>query len=149
MNKFFAFFIGLFLISCSYNPNVLEDVSWLDGNWKREYNDVTQIEKWQKTETGFTGQNMVVLSDTSLMHTLDIRKTEKYWELTKHEAEVDMDFSYVLLSSNSDSIVFQNKENIWPQTITYKKVTTNKMEIIIDGQDGSMRKNVAFVFERY
>ena len=151
MNKLFAFLlIGTFLTSCSSDPNLLEDASWLTGNWKREYNEVAQIEKWQVTETGFTGQNMVVMPDTTLMYTLDIRRAEKYWELTKHEAEIDLDYSYVLISSsNSDSIVFRNKENIWPQIITYKKIDTETMEIIVDGQDGTMQKNVAFIFTRF
>jgi len=149
MNKFLVIIVGIFLVSCTPNSNLLEDASWLNGNWKREYNDVKQIEKWQQTESGFTGQSIVVVTDTTLMHTLDIRNTDNNWELTKHEAEVDMDFTFVLLSSNADSMVFRNKENVWPQTITYKKINANEMELIIDGQDGTMNKNAAFIFERY
>jgi len=149
MNKFLVIIVGIFLVSCTPNSNLLEDASWLNGNWKREYNDVTQIEKWQHTESGFTGQSIVVVTDTTLMHTLDIRNTDNNWELTKHEAEVDMDFTFVLLSSNADSMVFRNTENVWPQTITYKKINANEMELIIDGQDGTMNKNAAFIFERY
>jgi len=148
MKYLFTLFTGMLLLSCSSNTHFLEDASWLDGNWKREYNGVIQMEKWSKTENGFSGENLFVSGDTNVMNTYQIQKEGDRWTFTKSVAETDMQFSFALFSSNTDSIVFKNVENIWPQTIIYKKLSQNKMDLIVKGQDGTMQKNAALTFIR-
>ena len=148
MKYLFALFTGFLLFSCSSNTDFLEDSTWLDGNWKREYNGIVQMEKWQKNESGFTGQNLFISGDTNIMNTYQIKQDGDSWTLIKSVTETDFSFSYNLFSSNTDSVVFKNAENIWPQTVTYKKISPNKMELIVGGQDGTMQKNAAFTFIR-
>ena len=147
--KYFVIFIAAFgLLSCNSNSNLLEDAAWLDGNWTREYNGIVQMEKWNVSSTGFTGQNLFVSSDTNVMNTYKINKVGTNWELVKSVSETDIQFKYSLISSNTDSIVFKNTLNTWPQTITYKKLNSNKMDLIVNGQDGTMRKTAALTFSR-
>lgn len=148
MKYLFAGITVLLLLSCSLNSNFKEDSSWLEGSWERKYNGIKQMEIWTKTDSGFTGQNLFISGDTNLMNTYQITHTDDKWTLTKSVIETDISFSYYLLKSNSDSMVFKNSQNIWPQTVTYKKLEMNKMDYIVSGQDGTMQKNAGLTFIR-
>ncbi len=150
MKKYILGMLILFIgVSCTPIIDLTEDIPWLEGKWKRDFNGVAQIESWQKGEFGFTGQNLFLANgDTTLMNTMDIMVQGDNWVMTRTMFENDIQFTYGILHSNTDSVVFQNNENIWPQTITYKHLSDEKLELIVDGMDGTMRKNVAFTFTK-
>ena len=150
MKKYILGMLILFIgVSCTPEIDLTEDIPWLEGKWKRDFNGVAQIESWQKGEFGFTGQNLFLANgDTTLMNTMDIFVQGEDWVLVKTMFEDELKFTYHLLQSNTDSVVFQNNENIWPQTITYKKIDSLRLELIVDGKDGTMRKNVSFTFNK-
>lgn len=146
---FFAITISLFTLSCTDTNQDLDDISWLQGNWNREYNGNTQIEGWDIQGKDLLGVSSFANGvDTTEMVTFQILEKEGDWVLITKDVDFEKEIVYNLESSNSDSMIFVNNGPEWPKTIKYKHHEHKTLLKTVSGQQGSMKKEIELTFTR-
>lgn len=139
------FFPILFLFSCS--PS-LEDLSWLEGNWQRQYNDVTQVEVWKRQSDTLLGLSYFIKNgDSTLQETMTIYRGESKLEFNARIPEQGIDTRFKQLDDSENRISFENPENDFPQTIVYERKGDSLYAAII-GKSQGFDKSVVFGFSR-
>ena len=118
MKAIILIFTVLVISSCSSNTEKINNLSWLAGNWTREYNGVTQVESWNKKEGSLYGSSIFVKNeDSTIISTYSITQNKNGIILITKEVDFEDSTVYNLEYFAPDSIVFHTKKPIWPQTI--------------------------------
>ncbi len=150
MKRNFIFLAAILLMySCSEEAKTTADIQWLKGDWSREFNGNTQLESWGLDNDVLKGTSVFINGfDTTEMSTFTINSQNAELQLTTSEVGFENDVVYNIQSFSADSIVFYNSSSDWPQSITYKNIGNNKLDIVIDGHDRGMKKRVQFNYTK-
>jgi hypothetical protein len=140
-----AVFIGT--TSCTDEKTTVAELSWMEGEWVREFNGNQQLESWKTSNANLIGTSSFITGmDTTLMTTFTISEASGSYKLESLDNGFEEVDTYSSKSFGMDSIVFFNQKSDWPQKIIYKKVS-NQMILTISGNDRGMNKDVAFTYE--
>jgi hypothetical protein len=150
MKRNFIFLAIIFLMySCADEAKTTADIQWLTGEWSREFNGNTQLESWNLDNEVLQGTSAFINGvDTTKMSLFTIDSKNSELQLTTSEIGFENDVLYHLQSFSTDSIVFYNSTSDWPQTIIYKNLGSNGLDIVIDGNDRGMKKRVKFNYTK-
>ena len=142
----FALFLPIFLfISCS--PDI-EDLSWLEGSWQREYNDVTQIEDWRFEADSLIGISYFVRgNDSSIQETMVIYSDGADLVFNARIPEQNINTLFTQSDLDDQKISFENPMNDFPQTIVYQRKQDSLYAGIIGAVNG-YDKSIVFGFSR-
>lgn len=149
MKAIFLILTVLVISSCSSNTEKMDDLSWIAGNWTREYNGVTQVESWNKKATYLTGESIFVKNeDSTVISTFKITQMNNHIVLISKEVDFEDSTVYDLGYFAPDSVVFHTKKPIWPQTILLYKKDENTFIKSQTGVQQQMKNFVHFEFKK-
>tara|TARA_R110002050_G_scaffold204327_1_gene339658 strand:+ start:147058 stop:147510 length:453 start_codon:yes stop_codon:yes gene_type:complete len=134
------------MVSCNQEPKSVTELTWLTGQWTRDFNGNTQLEKWTMVNDSLVGSSSFITSaDTTIMTNYKIYVTSEGFTLKVQEVGFENETNYASIAHSQDSILFYNATANWPQSVTYKAVS-DKIQLTIDGNDRGMHKNVKFTY---
>ncbi len=128
--------IVVFVCSCGNNGGQTEDISWLVGRWQgTDINTVIFSETWQREGKGMIGFgcSMSPEGDTLFKENLKIDVVEgvPFYIVTippKKEPTL-----FKLIHGDDHNAIFENKENNFPQRISYLLQKDNSLKIKLEG----------------
>ncbi|MCQ9633526.1 DUF6265 family protein [Chryseobacterium sp. WG23] len=138
--------IGLLIIGSWTQPSEIKKLEWLLGTWETKTTKGSLYETWtQKSSTELQGESYY-LKNKDTIHFESVRLVEKDRKLHyivsvkgQHD-EQPVDFISTP-GSNPTSLVFENRQNDFPQTITYKKIRKDSLFAeISDLMNGKMAR---------
>ncbi|SDI94298.1 DUF6265 family protein [Chryseobacterium jejuense] len=138
--------IGLLIIGSWTQPSEIHKLEWLLGTWETKTPKGSLYETWiKKNDTEFHGESYY-LKNKDTIHFESVRLVEKDKKLHyivsvkgQHD-EQPVDFISTP-NSTSTSLVFENRQNDFPQTITYKKIRKDSLFAEISGlMNGKMAR---------
>jgi len=138
--------IGLLIIGSWTQPSEIKKLEWLLGTWETKTPKGSLYETWtQKSNTELQGESYY-LKNKDTIHFESVRLVEKDRKLHyivsvkgQHD-EQPVDFISTP-GSNPTSLVFENRQNDFPQTITYKKIRKDSLFAEISGlMNGKMAR---------
>lgn len=151
MQKIIAllFIVLLVINSSSYaqnNPNKLQQLSWLQGEWVMNSKDAHFIEHWSVINDVLwqgAGYGISAKGDTLFKEALQIvLQNDTVWYLPTIANQNDgkqVRFAAVELSGSK--VVFENKQHDFPQRIVYNRTSDSTIYAYVEGmQKGKMRK---------
>jgi len=120
-------------------PNLLDEVSWMLGDWQNEENGVMTTETWTKTdETHFSGVSYAIElenGDTLFFETMKLHHetTGLVYSPTVKDQNGGTAVDFLLISSNDSMVQFENPAHDFPQKIVYRSITPDSMVATISG----------------
>lgn len=138
--------IGLLIIGSWTQSSEINKLEWLLGTWETKTPKGSLYETWiKKSNTEFQGESYY-LKNKDTIHFESVRLVEKDKKLHyivsvkgQHDEE-PVDFISTP-NSNSTSLVFENRQNDFPQTISYKKIRKDSLFAEISGlMNGKMAR---------
>ena len=130
------------LLSCQNKSekkfDKLQKMDWLIGNWEQKLPDGTLKETWTKlNDSTFSGESYFI-NPKDTLHFESIKLVQKGEELTYNATVVgqndDEPVAFKLTSDIDNTFTFENPAHDYPQKITYKKVTSNRLTATISGK---------------
>lgn len=146
-----AFFLFSFIIfSCERTPPPPKDLSkldWILGHWKVD--EGSDFETWTKVnDQYYFGRNFRIYTagDTAVQKTIDlvIRDSEILYIPTVKTSKGNREVPFKLTSDSDKYFIFENKENDFPQKISYTKLDNDTVRARIEGG----KRKVDFQFVR-
>ncbi|AZA76649.1 hypothetical protein EG347_03510 [Chryseobacterium sp. G0186] len=146
--------IGIILIgSWTQKQNEIKKLDWLLGTWETKTPKGSLYETWtKKSNTELQGESYYLKNKDTLTFE-SIRLVEKENKLhcivsvkgQHHEQPVD----FVSTSGSSPtSLIFENKQNDFPQIITYKKIRKDSLFAEISGMMNGKMARQAFPMKK-
>ncbi len=116
----------------------LEKMNWLIGSWERKLPDGILKETWTKqNDSTFSGDSYFI-NTKDTVHFESIKLVQKAEELTYNATVVgqneDEPVAFKLTSDTNNTFSFENPAHDYPQKITYKKVTSDRLIATISGK---------------
>lgn len=137
--------ISILIISCESEKTSIENFSWMEGTWVREFNGHAQAESWIIQNNQLQGSSFFINNnDTTKMQTLQLELNGSDWTLTQEDVGYDISSTYLLQQINADSMIFSNQMNEWPQIIIYKNSGQNKLDVTISSNKVNDPKRTTF-----
>lgn len=128
----------------------LSKLDWLIGNWEYKTQNILITESWERKSDSLCGSSVTLRNKDTISSEL-ISIVNKNGN-TVYNAQVKMQNSgvvvpFVMTINSLDSIVFENKLHDFPQMITYKRVTKDKIMASIQGviQGKQKRRNFYYI----
>jgi len=152
--------VGILLIilhSCFYpaeNKNELKsghiDLEWLNGSWisaDLSYHEIwTNVNDTLTTGIGFTVEE----NDTLFSETLQIvnSKINTYYLATMPDQNFGMPVRFDCLSSETGTIIFENKIHDFPNRIEYRIITDSTIQITVSGTKEDKKIKLVMIKEQ-
>lgn len=140
MNKYVVYLIvvyGLYLFGACYDARST-DLDFLAGTWKVV--DKEQYEVWEKVaDKQFDGYAFQIKSgEKKITETLTIRSRSRQivYEATVPDQNEGATIPFVLNKEIKDQLSFENLEHDFPQKIRYKPLSTDSLEVTVQGDEG-------------
>ena len=116
----------------------LEKMDWLIGNWEQALPEGILKETWTKqNDSTFTGDSYFI-TPKDTVHFESIKLTQKAEELTYSATVVgqndDEPVDFKLTSDAENTFTFENPTHDYPQKISYKKVSSDRLIVTISGK---------------
>lgn len=147
----FLVFTTLMLSSCvtMNKPDQQLFFEKLLGEWQLE--DMPVVEKWTYIDGQFRA-SVIVTSGADQMKTEEIQIIENE-DGVFYEAEVEDQNNgdpilFKMIFSDTNKLIFENKEHDFPQRITYELLDDNKLTATIDGMLDGVSKSMDFKYNR-
>jgi hypothetical protein len=152
MNKYIAFFsISCTLLACSSPPQKdLTEFKYLIGKWEGNRDGMVLIENWKEEKpSSFSGEGIVFTGKDILFHEklgLEIQDTTIVYTATTPNSKTPIPFK--LISSGKNKWRFENKEQDFPQLITYTLINPDSLVATIEGIDKGKPSKEEFYFKK-
>ena len=116
----------------------LEKMDWLIGNWEQALPEGILKETWTKqNDSTFTGDSYFI-TPKDTVHFESIKLTQKAEKLTYSATVVgqndDEPVDFKLTSDAENTFTFENPTHDYPQKISYKKVSSDRLIVTISGK---------------
>ncbi|CAH0260102.1 DUF6265 family protein [Chryseobacterium sp. Bi04] len=138
--------IGLLIIGSWTQPSEIKKLEWLLGTWETQTTKGSLYETWtQKSSTELQGESYY-LKNKDTIHFESVRLVEKdrklYYIVSVKGQHDEQPVDFISTpGSNPTSLVFENRQNDFPQTITYKKIRKDSLFAEISGlMNGKMAR---------
>ncbi|MGU3375736.1 DUF6265 family protein [Chryseobacterium sp. M5A1_1a] len=139
--------IGVLIMgSWTQKQGEIKKMEWLLGTWETKTPKGSLYETWtKKSNTEFQGESYYLKNKDTLTFE-SVRLVEKgnklHYIVSVKGQNNEQPVDFVSKSgSNSTSLIFENQQNDFPQTITYKKIRKDSLFAEISGMmNGKMAK---------
>lgn len=114
----------------------LSPIDWLLGTWENAEDSMLFQEKWSiNSANNFKGDGLLIVGqDTSFHENLSIiHLNGQTLYITQFSGQPAVMFN--LLSSEGNYIIFENKEHIYPNKISYNLINDSTMIAGLEGKD--------------
>ena len=139
----------LFLFACN-TPSKLSEMNWLLGKW--QINESNNFEAWEKVDASlYRGKGYQVRkNDTLITETINIvqKENEVFYIPSVVDQNDGKPVEFKLVSKNSGTLIFENKDHDFPQRIIYVKAGNDHINAWIEGQKEGQLSKVEFKLER-
>lgn len=124
-------------LSCKQEQKPLERIGWLNGTWVAQTPRGPLYEDWQKTgDSGYAVKSFYIYqTDTVYFEKIKVReeKNNLHYIVTVAADAAQEAVDFVSISLHADSMVFENKQNPFPQQIIYRKKASDSLVAEITG----------------
>lgn len=135
--------------SCINNTDRITQLSWLQGTWERNYNNVLQIEEWKIQSNELVGQSIFITNqDSTTLNSYTIKELNSQVTLFITPTDFEESTSYPLSYFSADSVVFKNNQESWPQEIVMVKKADSVYVKSLSGHQQQMFNAVHFSFKK-
>lgn len=124
-----------FISSCKSQNNIAK-VNFLVGTWKME-NKAT-FEEWKPLENGLVGGSFKIKEGIrQVLETLLIKNNdgEIVYEATVPDQNDGQTIAFILNTSVTDKLSFENLEHDFPKKIQYQKISDTKIFVQVMGEN--------------
>jgi hypothetical protein len=125
----------VFLPCCAANR--IQQLDFLEGTWKIEGKETYEV--WEKAKPQhYIGQSYKLNNgQKTISETLVIRKIDNkiVYEANVPDQNEAKTIQFVLNTENKSCYSFENIEHDFPKKIQYKKITNDKIEVSVLGDD--------------
>ncbi|WP_432222094.1 DUF6265 family protein [Flavobacterium sp. TMP13] len=145
--------LSVLVVACqkevSFDQNEIKKVEWLIGNWETQTEFGVLSESWKKiNDSTFSGKSHFINNTKDTVHHESIVLSEKneklmYQTIIKGEND-DEPISFPLVSLTENTLVFENKNNEYPQKITYIKKSPTSIVALISGKQQGKESSEEF-----
>lgn len=129
--------IAITFLSCKQEQKPLESIEWLNGTWVAQTPRGPLYEDWQKTgDTGYAVKSFYIYqTDTVYFEKIRVTQEQKniHYIVTVAADAAQQAVDFVSISLHADSMVFENKQNPFPQQIIYRKKAPDSLVAEITG----------------
>lgn len=132
--------VGLVLftiISCKQEQKPLETIGWLYGTWVAQTPRGPLYEDWQKNgDTAYAVKSFYIYqTDTVYFEKIAVTEAENkiHYTVTVAADAAQQAVDFVSIALHADSMVFENKQNPFPQQIIYRKKAPDSLVAEITG----------------
>ncbi|KAB1064315.1 hypothetical protein [Salibacter halophilus] len=140
-----SLFATLLLSACSTHD--LNELSWLTGDWERDFNNTSQMESWKlRNDTIYGEVKYSNGNDTSVMWLSKIYNKDGLTLELINDKNIEPYF-FTIKKKSDTSIIFHNPEYQFPKEILYR-TSGDSLVKIIHGSGGKIPKSAAFKFGR-
>lgn len=139
-NRIYLFILSTFLLAACGKPSPVEQLKWLEGNWKQVNQKGTRLslENWKYSNGELKGKGYTVDAssgtyDTLFIETLRIiiREQTLFYEADLPTQDPVL---FRLTEEKEDSWVFSNPKHDFPKYIQYKKTEKGFNALVGDGK---------------
>ncbi len=158
---FLFFFLVSIVVSCNFLTNssakinsssLLEEVSWIIGNWENNIPEGKTIESWQKlNDSVLIGKSIFIKEKDSLLleNILIVQRQEGlYYIPTVINQNEGNSVEFKLSYKSGRMLVFENPQHDFPQKISYSKISNDSILAEISGISNGKEKSVKFPMTR-
>lgn len=139
----------LLLASCTSNTAKMNELSWLEGTWTRQYNGVTQMEEWISSNSQLLGKSVFITNqDSTVTTTFKISPTKDGIVYVSQETNFEDSTIYEMEYFSADSIVFTTNQPIWPKSVLLYNKEPNTLIKSLTGVQQQMKNFVHFEFQK-
>jgi hypothetical protein len=146
-----AFIIILFCKSATYAQKQ-SDFNFLLGSWEMITEKGKTTENWTIKDGNLIGASYKhnKKGDSTLMESVIIKRIDGRWNycVTAYENGKKHQVNFAIIKNANNEIKFQNKENDFPQNITYVNKGKNELYAYIDGTINGKTKEIKFPYVR-
>jgi hypothetical protein len=139
-------------VSCfAQQKTKVKSFHFLLGNWEMMTKSGKIMESWEKHRDSLTGKSFTIKGkDSVLTEILTIKKVDSNWLLCVKGFLKDNlgDTKFKLVSTANNTFTFENKENEFPQRISYQHQTKNAINAWIEGSINGVKRKVDFPYKR-
>ena len=114
----------------------LSELKWIEGTWKNQETEQLTMEVWKISNPNrFEGDGyMIEGNDTTFHENLTIESLNgDVLYIAQFEGQVATMFQ--MTNSEGNYLIFENKEHIYPQTISYNLVNDSTMIATLEGKN--------------
>lgn len=135
-------FLLLIASACQKNNNAEKDLikkaDWLIGNWETKNNIGTLSENWEKVNDSTFKAKSLFIKDKDTIHNESIILEQKGENLSYTTTIIGQNdnkpIRFQLKEGVENELIFENLKNDYPQKISYKKTSNNRLLTQISGK---------------
>ncbi|MGV9004292.1 DUF6265 family protein [Flavobacterium sp.] len=149
-------FSVLFGSSCNSNSKkkyeMLEELSWLIGNWSNKSDDGLLVENWKRAnDSTYVGKSFYIRA-TDTLHNESIvlvqNEDNLFYIPTVKGQNNDESISFKLVEKDEKSFIFKNNSHDYPQIIEYKKVSASQLSAVVTGTQQGKTTSDTYVLNK-
>ncbi len=130
----------------------LTDLEWLKGTWIQETRESKTFENWIFiSEHTIEGASCVVSNasnDTIFSEELRIIKMGDEIFYIAKVSHNDYPIPFKLITSQSQTLIFENRNHDFPQKITYSLINNDSLTAAIEGSENNQFKRIVFQYKK-
>lgn len=130
----------------------LNKMAWLAGTWQDAANGGVSEEIWKKADEqsmdGFS--YFMVGKDTASSETMNISRKENklVYAATVKDQNDGKPVEYMMTSTDSNQLIFENPMHDFPKKIIYKKITNDSLVVQLEGLVDSVQEVQEYPMKR-
>jgi hypothetical protein len=155
---FFLWLLAAFtaspMISHSQTTICPGQMSWLKGTWKMQDKESEMVEEWNALASSLEcksyelkGRDSLMI-ETSTITCIGGKQVFTYHPVLKDANDTRKPVSFVLVSDDNNTFVFENKEHDFPQRVVYQRVNENECHAWIEGEEDGKTNRIDFNYKR-
>jgi len=132
--------------------HLIENASWLIGEWQNTSSEGILTETWEKlNDSTNAGKSFFVIGkDTVSSETIRLEQYDKtlLYIPTVKDQNNEQPISFVLTSSTTKQMIFENPKHDFPQLISYTQTNKTAMVAEISGVINGKKKSQSFPMQK-
>jgi hypothetical protein len=153
INALFISAVFIISVSCSVKPDRdIDKAEWIIGLWEHKVADGYQYEEWIKINNcEFSGRGYHVQNnDTTLFETVQLiqRQDSLFYIATVSNQNNKQPIPFLLKTATDTSLLFENREHDFPQTIKYSVFKTDSLQATICGEINGEEREIIIYMRR-
>lgn len=133
----------------------IDEMQWMLGEWKQIITDPAHLylENWERlNDSTYAGTSaMLDGADTLFSESIQIRFSKKgapVYSTNVYNGKSSHQVVFILIESSDKKLVFENKQNDFPQRVIYYQTPSDSLIAIINGNENGKFKEQYFSMGR-
>jgi len=148
----FLFILFCICISAFAQKASLKSFDFMLGKWEMKIKGGKMVEHWQQHRDSLTGQSyrFKASGDSFLTESIVLKKIKGDWHfcVTGYEKNNLGTTNFKLISSQNNTLTFENKQHDFPQQIVYQNKGKFELLAWIQGDIGGKKQKLEFPYKR-